>query len=84
MSPYKNKMETFFGCLFHSWGGDTPEECVWAANDLIEFFIEMYDIEVTDRYGEEYETIEGREWEELTTEIYDKLKFVQTMAQLPI
>ncbi len=71
--PYNNKFEAFMGTLFHSWGGDTPQDAVWAANDFIEWAIEEFDIEVSARYSGEYKTTDGREWEELTKELYEKI-----------
>lgn len=28
------KLKTFISGLFHSWGGDTPAEAIWAAEDF--------------------------------------------------
>ena len=30
-------MKNFFTTLFGSWGGDTPQEAIWAANDLLKW-----------------------------------------------
>lgn len=33
----KKQLSEFFSTLFHSWGGDTPSEAIWAANDLLPY-----------------------------------------------
>jgi hypothetical protein len=73
-SPYKNRFECFFGTLFHSWGGDTPQEAVWAANDLIDALNELFNFNIEDRYDVDCKTTQGRPWEDLSEEIYNLLK----------
>ena len=72
--PYNNKFEEFFGTLFHSWGGDTPQETVWAANDLIEALSEMFGIVIVDRFDLNGITVNGNDYDDLEKEIYNKLK----------
>lgn len=43
---YKNtiskKLSDCFQTLLYSWGGDTPPEAIWTANDFLKYFSLMY------------------------------------------
>ena len=71
---YKNKFEEFFGTLFHSWGGDTPQETVWAANDFIDALIELFGFEIEDRFDIDGVTTNGNDYSVLEEQIYTLLK----------
>lgn len=38
---YNTKFKEAMGTLCYSWGGDTPPEAVWTANELMELYCEM-------------------------------------------
>jgi hypothetical protein len=42
----KNKKEfiAVLSTLLYSWGGDTPSEAVWAANDLLTWYEKEYNV----------------------------------------
>lgn len=45
--------------LIHSWGGDTPQEAIWAYNELVDFlnaecYIELKHIEDVENYSQTY------------------------------
>jgi len=54
MPKIKNfdKFKVFINCLFGSWGGDTPAEVYWAAEDLLLFLEEEYDVIIINRFDE--------------------------------
>jgi hypothetical protein len=35
---HKDKFVEALSTLLHSWGGDTPPEATWAANELLDFY----------------------------------------------
>ena len=41
-----------FRTLLHTWGGDTPSEATWAANELIDFLVLEYDFVYEKRFHE--------------------------------
>ena len=44
-----------FVTLCYSWGGDTPAEAVWAANEFMQIFMETKEIVLLDESTENYE-----------------------------
>ena len=38
--------------LFFSWGGDTPPEVIWGANDLLDWFEKEYNVQLNIRFEE--------------------------------
>ena len=38
----KKKLSECFSTLLYSWGGDTPPEAIWAANDFLEYHKPFY------------------------------------------
>ena len=32
------KLHKIFHSLLYSWGGDTPPEAIWSANDFLDYF----------------------------------------------
>ena len=54
MKNMKNK-EGFIkalNTLFGSWGGDTPPEAYWAANDLLDWYESEFDLDLKIRFNE--------------------------------
>ncbi len=39
--------------LIASWGGDTPPEAIWAANELLEWYEAEYNVILGVRFGED-------------------------------
>ena len=39
--------------LFYSWGGDTPSEVIWGANELLEWFEKEYNVLIKERFVED-------------------------------
>lgn len=35
-------IEAFLSTLLYSWGGDTPSEAIWAANDFLDVLENLY------------------------------------------
>ena len=55
--------------LFNTWGGDTPPEAIWAANDFLDYFEKRNNIKLSGRF-EEINSDENVEHnQELTEEI---------------
>jgi hypothetical protein len=44
--------------LFYSWGGDTPSEVYWGANDLLVWFEAEFDVKLGIRFERDEETFE--------------------------
>ncbi len=42
-----------FSTLLHSWGGDTPSEATWAANEMIDWIVVEYEIDYEKRFDED-------------------------------
>jgi len=51
----KEKFISALSTLFWSWGGDTPSEVIWGANELLEWFEKEHNVKL----GVEFE--EGNE-----------------------
>lgn len=49
------QMKGIFSTLLHSWGGDSPVEAVWTANELMEFFLKSRNITLLDEDTSNYE-----------------------------
>lgn len=48
-------IEEFFkalATLLHTWGGDTPKEATWAANEMIDWIVIEYQIDFDKRFFE--------------------------------
>lgn len=39
--------------LMYSWGGDTPPEAIWTANELLEWYEKEYNVTLNIRFEEE-------------------------------
>jgi len=39
--------------LLFSWGGDTPPEAIWAANDFLDYFEKVNKITLSGRFEED-------------------------------
>jgi len=39
--------------LFHYWGGDTPPEVYWGANDMLDWYEKEYSVKLNIRFDEE-------------------------------
>ena len=49
-------IEEFFlalSTLLHSWGGDTPAEATWSANEMIDWIVVEYEIDFERRFDED-------------------------------
>jgi hypothetical protein len=44
--------------LFHTWGGDTPAEAVWAGNDLLVWYEKEYNVTLGIEFVEPYGDID--------------------------
>ena len=51
----KNKTEFFamLSTLLGSWGGDTPPEAIWTANELVDWVEKEFDVKIDSRFIEE-------------------------------
>jgi len=45
---FKQAIET----ILYSWGGDTPSEAIWAANELLDWLEMEYNIKIELRFAE--------------------------------
>ena len=50
---YKEMFIKSLNCLFFSWGGDTPHEVIWGANDLLDWYEKEYNVSLEIRFNEE-------------------------------
>lgn len=65
-----NKVEKFLSGLFHSWGSDTPQEAVWAANDFLKIIESAYDYKFKNNFSESYdETLPSNNYEVVVEEL---------------
>lgn len=46
------RIEKFISCLLSSWGGDTPDEAVWALDDFLKYLAEEHNTDVRYEYPE--------------------------------
>jgi hypothetical protein len=53
IATHKEMLISALGTLFWSWGGDTPPEVYWGANDLLEWYEAEFDLELGIRFDEE-------------------------------
>jgi len=60
----KDKLKKAFLTLFFSWGGDTPPEAVWAANDFLAFLESELGINFQNRF-EEIDVTDDDKFEEI-------------------
>jgi hypothetical protein len=53
----KNKKEFFamLSTLLGSWGGDTPPEATWTANELVDWVEKEFGVKVESRFAEAYD-----------------------------
>ncbi len=53
----KNKTEFFamLSTLLGSWGGDTPPEAIWTANELVDWVEKEFDVKIESRFAEAYD-----------------------------
>ena len=51
---HKEKLELAFNTLEHTWGGDTPAEATWAANEFIDWLVAETGINFIERFREAY------------------------------
>ena len=46
------------GTLFYSWGGDTPVEVFWGANELLDWFEDEFGVKLNIRFERDENTFD--------------------------
>tara|TARA_Y100001938_G_C8040182_1_gene405737 strand:+ start:1070 stop:1282 length:213 start_codon:yes stop_codon:yes gene_type:complete len=54
----KKMLITSLSTLFYSWGGDTPDEVFWGANELLDWFEDEFEVKLNIRFERDENTFE--------------------------
>jgi len=57
--------------LLFSWGGDTPPEAIWAANDFLDYFEKVNKITLSGRF-EEVDSVPN--WDIINDNLLEEIK----------
>jgi hypothetical protein len=57
----KEKFIKALNTLLYSWGGDTPPDAIWAANDFLDYYEEVLGVTIHSRFVEDDSLGENQE-----------------------